>query len=71
MIEVIRKNPYLVEIKFGTDEWSGEATEVTWRLVFGKDKNDAWDATKDYLVNQYLIGNPDTKFHITVHETIL
>jgi hypothetical protein len=70
MTRVTRQNPYLVKIRFGTDVSSGEATETTWRLVFAEDKNGAWDATKDYLVNEYLIGNPATKYHITVHDTI-
>jgi len=69
MTKVIVKNPYLVEIKFGTDTWDGEATWITWRMVFAKDKNGAWDATKDYLVNVY-ISDPTIKYHITVHNTI-
>jgi hypothetical protein len=70
MTQVTMKHPFLVEIKFGTDEWAGEATSVTWRLVYAEDKNGAWDATKEYLMNEYLIGNPKTKCHITVHNTI-
>jgi hypothetical protein len=62
---------YLVNVELIRPNW---ANDTFLRLVKAKDKNDAWDKTKNYLLTSYISvnhpWNKDFYFKIEVQDTI-
>jgi len=63
---------YLVDIKLSRPNWVDDEFQ---RLVKAKDKNEAYDKTKQYLQNVYIswdhASNKNLTYHINVLDTIL